>query len=211
MRKRQRGFAPVIAIIIVSVIALSAYFVLKEKLPTQSTQPQQSVGVIAFSSNTPDQIIQQLEEHLNKTTSYHFEEGWRSWWWISPDGWNIYDENAPSTTTKIVVEESESDTKAKLQEAFTLNHSIGEHLLKNGFRKNSQNSSTSVEDDRFYDYVQAFEKDKTLCTVTTDPDISGSSGDEKMGHYATVSCSDQLDKLYQEHVPYLKGLKMARR
>ncbi len=160
------------------------------------------------ATNTPEETISQLEDYLNKNTPYHFaqQSDWKSLWWIIPDGWNIYDSKAPTTIANIVVPDKDLESDPELQEALKLNQTISDIFLTKGFTKNNLNSSTSTDDKKFYDYIQAFEKGSTRCTATTDPDISGSATENSLGHHILVACSDRIDQLAKEQLPLLQGI-----
>ena len=77
-----------------------------------------------------------------------------------------------------------------------------------GFSLNQANSSRSITDDQFYDYVQAYEKDEIKCTLVASPDCGGSSGVPT--HYDfSFSCTDSFEENYQEQIPYLKDLNLT--
>ena len=78
---------------------------------------------------------------------------------------------------------------------------------RRGFVPNKKNSSASTKDTRFYDYVQAYEKDDELCTVTVNPDLSSyEGGGAKIGYTLIVSCGNTLTEAKARQRPLLDAL-----
>lgn len=82
-----------------------------------------------------------------------------------------------------------------------------------GFILNKNNSSARTDDQKFYDYVQAYEKDNYLCTVTISAEASsypgsGKNGKAEMGYLLFVSCTDKLAEAEVEQIPFLDALNL---
>jgi len=139
----------------------------------------------AFSNNEPETVIDSLWQSLNDSfLDVSFSEpAASSQWWISDDGWSISVPNAVSVTS--------SNPQAK-----ELNGLISKIFLDNGFALNAANTSKSEAENEFYDYIVAFQKGETRCTLKTDGDN---------GEY-TVACSNHLQEAHEEQIPYLKAL-----
>jgi|GEM_PF-1594905 len=80
-----------------------------------------------------------------------------------------------------------------------------------GFILNKNNSSTSMDDQRLFDYVQAYEKDNYLCTVTVSAEASsypgsGKNGKAEEGYLLSVSCTDRLAEAEDQQIPFLDAL-----
>ena len=81
------------------------------------------------------------------------------------------------------------------------------------FVLNTNNSSTSTNDRRLFDYVQAYEKDNYLCTVTVSAEASsypgsGKNGKAEMGYQLIISCTDKLAEAEAEQIPFLDALNL---
>lgn len=80
-----------------------------------------------------------------------------------------------------------------------------------GFIPNKNNSSTSTDDQRLFDYVQAYEKNNYICTVTVSAEASsypgsGKNGKAEMGYLLYISCTDKLALAEIEQIPFLDAL-----
>lgn len=130
-------------------------------------------------------------------------------WWITPDGYNIIIRNVPS----IQLYTYNCQTDIETQSAFTgiaqtLSSSINAIMGVYGFTKNELNSSSSLQDKRLYDYVQAYEKGETKCVFVANPDCATYSADPM--HYTySFSCTDTLDQQYREQQPILQDLSIS--
>jgi hypothetical protein len=134
-------------------------------------------------------------------------------WWISEDNYNIL---VPTSSflrlqSKAINEDYGDNTyksvlsKPGMQSFFDL--AVTE-MTSQGFQKNTKNSSFSLTDTKYVDYVQAYEKSKTKCTVSVDPGTSGLGGSTDSALYFSISvgCTDDFDTSYAEQVPFLKAL-----
>jgi hypothetical protein len=180
-----------------------------------------------FINNSPDVIIADLGSYLNKTGE-KFKQDHISQWWISDDGWNIENQNSKNIVMNIYpcdvktyftqckaltkLENERSYTPygyvlkyAKLPKAIELNKKVSNVFLANGFTLNKSNSSKSVDDIEFYDYILAFQNEDTRCTVITSPDLSITREEEMTINYE-ITCSDNFKKNYDQQLSYLKAL-----
>jgi hypothetical protein len=136
----------------------------------------------------------------------------RSWvWWISPDKLNII--NNDEIGIEYFYNKCESDlSKAAFNTiASELSLNIKSTMIADGFKYNQENSSSSItdiveENYDLYDYIQAYEKEGTKCTLVANPDCSTSSDSIPMHYTFSFTCTDNYQKNYSEQSPYLKDL-----
>ncbi len=143
--------------------------------------------------------LQSEQSNFTKTPSIKNDDIW----WISTDRWNLLVPSKYLVTVNVrpVKNSPNQEVMTKLQKI------VNDEMVKNGWKSNTINSSTSQSDTRFYDYVQAYEKDELKCVATTSPDV-GSSGDEEFYSTFKFGCFDNTDlqKAYDAQTPFLKGL-----
>jgi len=169
-------------------------------------QTKLNIKSFIFSNNDPDIIIKELQKNINDSSDIKFidktqatENKWLfdSQWWISDDGWNILDKNASSIASANSLSENQygySDIpSSKAQE---LTKELSAIFLDNSFVLNENNTSDLENEKDFYDFITAFQKNETRCTLTLNKDN---------GLYI-ITCSDNFQKAYNEQIPYLKGL-----
>lgn len=121
-------------------------------------------------------------------------------WWISDDSLNILNLGE----TGLIYQNYSRKLNPKGKEMYNdistgLAEGIRHVMSSSGFSMNKRNSSQSIADDRFYDYVQAYEKGDMKCTLTADPDEFAWS----------FVCTNSLAKNYQEQAPYLKDMNIT--
>lgn len=125
-------------------------------------------------------------------------------WWIGPDGLNIINDDSPGVELNIF--NCEADFKGITQLAGL---QIGEIMKQNGFKTNQKNSSKSIEDDQFYDYIQAYENGAVKCVFAANPDCGTSSEEIQMHYTFSFGCTKAFDENYQQQAPYLKDLGIS--
>lgn len=133
-----------------------------------------------------------------------------SLWWISPDQLNIINDNSSGVQLNLKCAEPNSGiTELPLTRTLnTLLPDLNKTFIDNGYTKNVLNSSKSLTDDRFYDYIQAYQKDNTRCTIVGNADCSGTKSDSIMYQTITIMCTDQYDQNYQQQAQLLKDLNI---
>ena len=190
------------------IVALTIGIILMSREKNQNAQEITSdeivrklndVHIPVFKNSDPNVVIEAIYQSINVVSPLKFSyssEG--SQWWISEDGWNIIVRNATTITMGISAPyrlDQVSSINPISPISRELNNAISRMFIDNGFKLNIENSSGS-KTDRFYDYVVAFKKDETRCTLT----INGDDGN------LDVACSNQFQEAYEEQIPYLRGL-----
>lgn len=131
-----------------------------------------------------------------------------SMWWVSDDNWSILIKDIPSTglvRAKAYKELSEKDS-------FTLRlvNEVNNFFDNKGFSKSIRNSSKSVSDDSFYDYILGYQKDDERCLLTVNPDESyykGENGEMIASPNIVLDCSrGEFQQSYDEQIPFLKAM-----
>lgn len=188
-----------------AILFIAFLFVALLKFKTNSIPP-------TFKSSNSNEIIAVLSNYLNKSGE-KFSQKIDSQWWISDDGWNIYDQKAEAIIMNINPCGTENDCKvlnayknyAKLPKVVELNKKVSDVFIVNGFILNKKNTSKSLEDKRFYDYVLAFQKGEVRCTVTTSGDLYSLSQPDVWRIDYEIACSENFKKNYETETPYLRA------
>lgn len=135
-------------------------------------------------------------------------------WWVTDDGYNIIIPTNDSITFKTKAnkinetDQNQIDFVMKQPGMNKFYDLATENFERDGFRKNQENSSSSFSDNKFYDYILAFKKGPTRCTITTSPDAEGQIGSDVYYYSTTVSCSNDFEKHYNQQIPILKSLNI---
>lgn len=154
-------------------------------------------------------IKSKFENYAKDYNAEVLEKNNLSVWWINPDNLNIINDNSSGIEFDLNVCESDLESKSLFKKtALILGQKINVIMEQNGFKINQQNSSKSIADEQFYDYIQAYEKNPLKCVFVANPDCGKLTGEAKMHYTFSFSCTDQFAKNYQEQAPYLKDLKI---
>ncbi len=155
----------------------------------------------------PSPLIKKEFQKIQKTYSSDISASNNlSLWWISQDNLNIINDNSSGEVLKVFNCINDSERKIFKEVTQTLGPKINQIMKQQGFSQNKINSSASIEDDKFYDYVQAYEKGADKCVFTASPDC-GSLLDEKQMYYAfSFTCTKNYDLNYQSQAFYRKDL-----
>ena len=158
--------------------------------------------------------IKEVFQNVKEKYKGEFSENSKlSVWWISEDGLNISNDNSTGIKFNSFNCESENflNSNSNFKEmAQLIGSEIDEIMAQNGFKLNRRNSSKSIEDNQFYDYVRAYEKESVKATFTANPDCSTGSSEKRMHHTFSFGFTDEFDKNYQEQSLYLKDLGISK-
>jgi len=128
-------------------------------------------------------------------------------WWISSDNLNIINDDSSGIELYIFNCEADIESKSIFKEITQLiGPKIDEIMRQNGFNTNQRNSSETIEDTQFYDYIQAYENETIKCVFKANPDCSTSSNEVEMHYAFSFGCTESFDRNYQQQSPYLKDL-----
>jgi len=86
---------------------------------------------------------------------------------------------------------------------------IKQKFLQRGFTINQHNTSISYDESQFYDYVEAYEKMNSKCTVVANPDCGSSSADGPFLSTLSVICTDAYEKNKAVQEPIAKSLDIT--
>ncbi len=166
-----------------------------------------------FASDKPDSVVRAIYDAINPTSEISFSgPSDATLWWITGDGWNTLDRSAVGFTIFIsfntLCERAVCIRHPTIQE---VNRVIPPIFLQNSFTQNKLNSSSSEDDETLYDYILAFEKDDTKCTLITNPEITSHGTDfNNAGIRIMLACSENINQRYREQLPFLKALYAGR-
>lgn len=135
-------------------------------------------------------------------------------WWISDDNFSIL---TPASSVAYSVKFDVNDvplgntiehilTRPGMRAFYDLSTRV---LKDSGFKKNQLNSSTSLSDTKYYDYVEAYENGDTKCAIIINPDPANTGTDSNTQYYTTTtSCTDTFAVAYADQSPILRDLNI---
>jgi len=132
-------------------------------------------------------------------------------WWVSDDGFSIANDGSLSVETKYLDCEADNNDQRKFwtENAIQQSKTVDAIMQQAGFEINELNSSDSLEDLQFVDYVRAYERDKTKAALVVNADCwSVGSVDSPLYYSTSFSITDDFDVNYEAQSPYLIDLKL---
>lgn len=168
------------------------------------------VGNVNYYKSDSEVVLREIIGQINSNDLFDYKFGSSkrgSWglWWISDDGWNIFDKEAVSIDVTVPVEKRWiGNINATHPYARNIKQEVSKIFMAEGFELDSHNSSQEESDTKFYDYVVAFKKNEIRCALVTDNDVSVKDEREVFSIY--ISCSEKFRDKYTEQSPYLISL-----
>ncbi len=159
---------------------------------------------------TPQEFLSSIrtvwtsEPHAKTRLVMHQDFGM---WWISRDGHSIINDN--SSALEVQISGCSEDPGADMTTSITRFTSSAEKVLQhNNFVRNVRNSSSSMADNRFYDYVQGYERQGMKAVVVVDPDCAGADG-EVPHRSVVIALTERFAANEEAQRPILEDLKLG--
>jgi len=183
---------------IIFVLAIAYFFVFRKGIKFSGVNlPQNEIG----------EIIKKIgkefkNKYKNNEISYSDKLGL---WWISPEGLDIINPNSSGVSLSLSCAPGEALPEKDLVILVPI---VDKIFMENNYKVNSLNSSISFKDDKFYNYVKAYEKEEIKCVLTATPDCPSGDPEKEPHNYLSVVCTDSYEKNYQEQVSLLRDLNI---
>ena len=131
-------------------------------------------------------------------------------WWVGDDGLNIMNDKETGLVYKNYDcnNFSSPDDTLFSKIVSTLSTDIKEIMESYDYVLNYKNSSKSLEDPHFYDYIQAYEKGTSKCVFKANPDCVAFSETEPFYNSFSFTCTESYDNNYTEQSQYLRDLNI---
>lgn len=191
----------IIYIFFIGILIISTLFI---RFKQQKHIQYSSNPVIQNVFKNTSSILSNNSSDYKSSLSFSDTE---SLWWNTEDGFSISVPNSPSL---VLTTPCLSYSPYSQSEVINKNISpkIRDWFIDNGFNINKLNSSDSYADTKFYDYIEAFEKDNVKCTLVSNLDCESASENHPMENTLTLVCTDQFDEHKSEQEPLLKSLNI---
>lgn len=195
---KPRGFVVVLIIIMV-------FFVIWK---LQSNTPTSNLDDTALAQLSLTDELATRFTTVNSSLDIHQRPD-KTVWWNTAEGYSIRMNatesiQAAKANVKIVAQNDVVDTYFLPE--ITIVHNT---FMRRGFTLDTDNSSRTTADERFFDYVQAYQKGDTLCTTVVNPEYSSyDGGGTDMAYTLTVSCADTLTQEAEGQQPLLDALDL---
>ena len=195
----KKVILPLLIVFILVVILVLFRVFSSENKNSASILPQNEIGDIV------KEIGKGLEKKYDSNDISYSNKSYV--WWISPEELNIFSPDASQVSLELVckndgIELPKEDLNLVLP-------TVDNIFTEKGFKINDINSSNSIEDDTFYDYVKAYEKGNIKCTLTSNPDCYAEEYKEENTIFIQnirIACTNKYEESLQRQSSYLKDL-----
>lgn len=170
------------------------------------------IALVLFNTNSPSntEVLEQVKTKL-ATEDVEASDSLLDIWWISKDGYSIIIDNSPAIEAKYLNCESDNLGQREIwnRNALAQSSAVDEIMKRAGFTVNEANTSDSINDDQFVDYVRAYERDKTKAVLVVNSDCwSVGSVDSPLYYSTSFSITNDFDTNYEAQSPYLIDLNL---
>lgn len=181
--------------------------------PNTQIEANKIKGQIAQATPTP--VLKTINSQTLRDIIGLFEDvtfevvDHQTMWWVSNDNWSILVNNSEGLGLVSAKAYSELHDPTSVNSEIIEN--ITSYLITQGYKQSQRNSSQSVSDDTFYDYIKGFENNHEKCLLSVNPDESYYQDDNKQmvaSPNIIISCSttNSFDASYKKQIPYLKAM-----
>jgi len=133
-------------------------------------------------------------------------------WWVSRDGYSIINDSSPAIEAQIPGCESDVSSSSMWQATATkIIAAVDSVMSSESFAIDKEtNSSKSLSDTKFYDYIKAYYRGSTKAVLSISPDCgSTSQADNPVMYYsASFGYTNDYQKNYDEQSPFLYDLDL---
>ena len=133
-------------------------------------------------------------------------------WWVTRDGYSIINDVSPAIEAQIPGCESDVSSGSSWKAAATkIIAAVDSVMSSENFAIDKEtNSSKSLSDAKFYDYIKAYYRGSTKAVLSISPDCgSTSQADNPVMYYsASFGYTNGYQKNYNEQSPYLFDLNL---
>jgi hypothetical protein len=172
-----------------------------------------ATALLQLKTNTPSdtKVLEQVKSALTKD-DIEVSDSLLDIWWISNDGYSITNDESPAVEAKYFDCESDNSAQREIWSSNALEQSsaVDEVMQRAGFTVNDKNTSDSLTDDQFVDYVRAYERENTkaVLVINTDCWSDDGSGNSPLYYSSSFSMTDDFDTNYESQSPYLIDLNL---
>ena len=171
------------------------------------------IALMQFKTSSPSntEVLAQVKSVLAKD-DIEVSDSLLGIWWISKDGYSITIDNSPAVESKYFNCEADNITDERkfwTENAIQQSKVVDAIMQQAGFEVNELNSSDSLEDLQFVDYIRAYERDKTKAVLVVNSECwSVGSVDSPLYYSTSFSITDDFDLNYEAQSPYLIDLNL---
>lgn len=133
-------------------------------------------------------------------------------WWVSRDGYSIINDNSPGIEARFPgCVNYYANGPAWNVDATKIIAAVDSVMTQQGFKIDTEtNSSKSLDDTEFYDYIKAYYRDNTKAVLSISPDCGSTDPepDPQMYYSTSFGYTTDYQKNYDAQSPFLYDLEL---
>lgn len=171
------------------------------------------IALVLFNTNSSSntEVLEQVRTELAKD-DIEVSDSLLDIWWISKDGYSITNDSSPAIEAKFFDCESDNLGQRDIwtRNALAQSSAVDEIMKRAGFTVNEANTSDSLNDDQFVDFIRAYEHESTKAVLVINVDCwsDDGSGNSPLYYSSFFSMTDDFDTNYESQSPYLIDLNL---
>jgi len=166
---------------------------------------------ISLNKDSGDALLSEVQSSLASIAPV-VKRSTMDLWWVTRDGYSIINDSSPAIEAQIPGCESDVLSGSEWKSTATKIISAVDLVMKSeSFAVDQENnSSKSLSDPEFYDYIKAYYRGSTKAVLSISPDCgSTSQADNPVMYYsASFGYTNDYQKNYDEQSPYLFDLNL---
>lgn len=166
---------------------------------------------ISLNKDSGDALLSEVQSSLASIAPV-VKRSTMDLWWVTRDGYSIINDLSPAIEAQIPGCESDVLSGSAWKEAATkIIAAVDSVMTSESFAIDLEtNSSKSLSDTEFYDYIKAYYRGSTKAVLSISPDCgSTSQADDPVMYYsANFGYTNDYQKNYDEQSPYLFDLNL---
>jgi len=173
-----------------------------------SSEDKSSVSLTKASG---DALLSKVQSELEALAPI-VERSTMDLWWVSQDGYSIINDSSPAIEAQIPGCESDVLSGSAWKAAATkIIAAVDSLMTSESFAIDQEtNSSKSLSDTEFYDYIKAYYRGSTKAVLSLSPDCGSTSQTDNpvMYYSASFGYTNDYQKNYDEQSPFLSDLNL---
>jgi hypothetical protein len=166
---------------------------------------------ISLNKDSGGALLSKVQSSL-KTIALVVKRSTMDLWWVSRDGYSIINDSSPAIEAQIPGCESDVSNSSMWQGTATKIIAAVDSVMsaENFAIEKETNSSKSLSDTKFYDYIKAYYRGSTKAVLSISPDCgSTSQADNPVMYYsASFGYTNGYQKNFDAQSPFLHDLKL---
>jgi hypothetical protein len=169
------------------------------------------INLVTGSKKSDSEVLDEVKVNLSSLATI-VQPVSMNLWWVSRDGYSIINDFSPGIEAQLAGCVTDTSGQPMLRDfAMKTSAAVDKVMIAEGFAVEAEtNSSSNVNDAKFYDYVRAYYRGETKAVLSISPDCASTSpeADPAMYYSATFGYTTDYQENYEAQSPFLYDLEL---